>query len=565
MEKQVARMEELIRQEVFSSIDLYFAKTFLKGSSPEIQKSNLFLFCYLLAAARHGHLCLHVLSEGLYPSPYFLTSDSEVKKEIEKNVLLGVLALPHSLCQESGSSPLLKPLCRHNDLIYLQKNWLLETNFLSHLKRIIAGKLRLSASSFSLNPCLNEKQKKAVMLALASPLCLISGGPGTGKTFTAAELVKAFLASLSKEEKKTVLIKIAAPTGKAASHLEKKIANEIDPSIQVECGTLHSLLHIKSKHGKSQKGLALFADLILIDEASMLDAKLFTKLLASLQEGGRLVLMGDKNQLPPVESGALFADLIDLAEKISLPAVTLEECLRVEKKELIDFASSIIQGETEKVLSSSFLKCYSPSSIHQIREMIWRECKLFFSSGSEDTHQFRILSCIRKGPLGVEQINEMVLQRFLEGKKEDELFSVPILIKENSESMQLMNGDVGYLVAKVSSFKKKRFESNDQAFFSSRSFSALLLPSFEWGYCLSVHKSQGSEYDSVIALAPKGSEGFGKEVLYTAVTRAKKQLLLLGEESTITVLLSKSSRKVSGLSQRLKEGSVESVPLSVIL
>jgi exodeoxyribonuclease V alpha subunit len=195
--------------------------------------------------------------------------------------------------------------------------------------------------------------------------------------------------------------------------------------------------------------------------------------------------------------------------------------------------------------------------------MIWQRCQEFFSSGSEDTNQFRILSCIRKGPLGVDQLNEMVLQRFLEGKKDDDLFSVPILIKENSESMQLMNGDVGYLVAKVSSFKKKRFESSDLAHFSSRSFSPLLLPSFEWGYCLSVHKSQGSEYDSVIALAPKGSEGFGKEVLYTAVTRAKSQLLLLGEESTISALLGKSSRKASGISQRLKDGLVEGAPLSV--
>jgi len=561
VEKQVARMEELIKQEIFSSIDLYFAKTFLKDASLEIQRSNLFLFCYLLAAARHGHLCLHVLPEGLFPSPCFLTSNTEIKEEIERDVLLGILALPPTLCGEPGSSPFLKPLCRYKDLIYLQKNWILETNFMVHLKRILAGKLRLPISSLpQINPLLNEKQKKAVALALASPLCWIGGGPGTGKTFTAAEMVKVFLSALSEEQKRTVLIKIAAPTGKAASHLEKKIAHEIDPLIQVECGTLHSLLHIKSKQSKNLKGPALFADLLLIDEASMLDGKLFTRLLASLQEGGRLILMGDKNQLPPIESGALFADLVD----ISLPGVTLDECLRVEKKELIGFASSIIDGETEKVLSSSFVQCYASSSIHRIREMIWQRCKLFFSSGSEDTNQFRILSCIRKGPLGVDQLNEMVLGRFLEDKKDDDLFSVPILIKENSESMQLMNGDVGYLVAKVSSLKKKRFDASDQAYFSSVSFSALLLPSFEWGYCLSVHKSQGSEYESVIALAPKGSEVFGKEVLYTAVTRAKKQLLLLGERATIAALLSKSSGKASGISQRMAHTLMPSCEFSEI-
>ncbi len=556
MEKQIARILELIEEETFSSIDLYFAKALLKGSSLKEDPSIVFLLCYLLAAARHGHLCLHILPEGLLPSPYFLTSNHERKEEIEKKVLLGALHLSEALCQDVGNSKILTPLCRYENLIYLQKSWLLETHFLSHLKRIQSGSLRLEVdTSVPTNPLLNEKQRKAVLLALTSPLCFISGGPGTGKTFTAAEIVKTFLAALSEEKRKTVLIKIAAPTGKAASHLEKKVAADLDPSVHVECGTLHSLLGIKFKESRYQ--VSLFADLFIIDEASMLDAKLFSKLLASLQEGGRLVFMGDKNQLPPVESGALFADLIDSAKVISASSILLEECLRVEKKQMIDFAEKIIEGDLERVLTSSYVRQYSPPDIHQIKELIWEKCQLYFSSGAEESTQFRVLSCIRKGPLGVEDLNEMVLQRFLEGKREESFFSVPILITENSESMQLMNGDVGYLIAKVSSFKTKRFDAGDKAYFASRSFSALLLPAFEWGYCLSVHKSQGSEYDSVIAIAPKGSEGFGREVLYTAVTRAKKEILLMGEESTLIALVSKSSRKVSGLTQRLKTLSLE--------
>ena len=114
-----------------------------------------------------------------------------------------------------------------------------------------------------------------------------------------------------------------------------------------------------------------------------------------------------------------------------------------------------------------------------------------------------------------------------------------------------MNGDTGTLVAKVSSFRKKRFTADEKAHFSQRIFSAVTLPPFEWGYCLSVHKSQGSEYDRVIALVPPGSERFGREVLYTAVTRAKKEILLVGEMSVLSMLLQKSSRKMSGLSSRL--------------
>lgn len=542
---------ELVKEEIFLPIDLYFAKSFLDGVSQEKQ-GQVFLFSYLLACARQGHLALQILEADLFPSPSFLTSDIQKQEEIKKEVLLGALNLSSSLYSEvEEGTKLLKPIVKYRDLLYLQKNWLLETKFLSELKRISKGSLNIQLNvPLKVSPYLNEKQKEAVNLALTSPLCFISGGPGTGKTFTAAEIVKTFLDSLTDDQKKTVMIKIAAPTGKAAAHLEKKILKELDTSISVECGTLHSLLGIRSKNSFYEPSSTLFADLFLIDESSMIDARLFTKLLESLKEGGRLVFMGDKDQLPPVDAGSFFADCIASAEKENFSAITLKECLRVEKKELIDFALDILLGK-EDVFHSSFVQFFSPSQIHVIRELIWKKCQIYFADISGDTAVFRILSCIRKGPLGVDFLNDMVLSRFLEGRADDSFFSVPILITENSESLGLMNGDMGYVTAKVSSLKKKQFTKEDKAIFPSKSYPVLLLPSFEWGYCLSVHKSQGSEYDSVIALAPHGSEAFGKEVLYTAVTRAKKEVLLFTDRETLKVLLSKSSIKASGLSQRL--------------
>src|SRR3989339_504936 len=277
MEKQ--RILELIKEEVFLPIDFFFAQNLLEELPIQERKNKLFLLCYLFVCARNGHLCLQILPNTIHPSPSLLTSDFKKKEEIQREVLLGSLDLSPSFCQDltiENSSLFLKPIGRYKNLLYLQKNWLLESKFLSHLMRITRGALRLSLDGpFSLNPLLNEMQKEAVSLALTSPLCFISGGPGTGKTFTAAEIVKAFLSGLSKEQKKTAIIKISAPTGKAAAHLEKKIIKDLDLDVSIECGTLHSLLQIKSKRSFHQKTATLFADLFLIDEASMLDAKLF--------------------------------------------------------------------------------------------------------------------------------------------------------------------------------------------------------------------------------------------------------------------------------------------------
>lgn len=536
------RLWKLVEKEIFSPIDVYFAQAFLKKASSEVRQESLFLYAYLFAVARQGHFCLELLKDGkIYPSPSWITVEEDIQEEIEQKLLAGLIYLSPDLCQEvtEESHPPLTPLCRFENRLYLQKNWLLESKFLFHLVRLLKSSPQYNLENLRLeNPLLNTEQRKAVVLALSSSISFLSGGPGSGKTFTAAEIAKTFLSNLSEEERKKVSIKIAAPTGKAAAHLEKQLASQLGNLAKIECKTLHSFLKSPMKRYHP----TLFADLLLVDEASMIDGVLFSRLLSSFQEGGRLVLIGDKDQLPPVESGSFFADLMDVAKKVDLPSLTLQECLRAEKKELSAFARSILEGEEEKVLSSSFVSLYAPSQISEIRSWLQQQ-------NCQTTVQ--ILSCIRKGPLGVDSINEMMLQKFLEGKDDNELLSVPILITKNCEEMQLMNGDTGTLVARASSFRKKRFSSDEKAHFSHHVFSAVTLPAFEWGYCLSVHKSQGSEYEKVIALVPNGSERFGREVLYTAVTRAKKEIQLVGEKSVLSLLLQKSSRRTSGLSHRI--------------
>jgi exodeoxyribonuclease V alpha subunit len=559
----------LIEEKIFASIDLYFAKALTKDLDEQEKKSVLFLLAYLLLLDRNGHLCLQLKEGKLYPPASCFTSNGERESFLEEQIKKGIEQLPKKLVQEvfvGKKAAYIKPLCRFKESVYLQKNWLLEIEFVSALEKLLKESPKMALpSSLSLSPLLNAEQRKAVLESLQSSFSLIAGGPGTGKTFTAVELLRTFLDSLPEDKKNRIQIKVAAPTGKAAAHLQKNINQLLSVfSEQIECGTLHSLLGIGWNGKAKSQRKAFVADLLLVDEASMIDAKLFKELLFKMRGGGRLILMGDPHQLPPVESGGFFADLIALAPDLELPCTLLKECLRTEKKELLEFAKAFILEEKTKILTSPFVHFFKPEDPKSVLEQAWQKAKEFFDpevSCLEDPDlylkkmdRFRILSCLRKGLLGVESLNAFLLKRFLEGLKEEDLLAVPILIQSNEHSLALMNGDTGVLIAKVSSLKAGYYTSEDTAYFpnkeeggASRKLSALLLPSFELGYALSVHKSQGSEYDSVLVIAPSGSEAFGKEVLYTAVTRAKKELVLLTEKEVLSCLIGKSSKKNSGL------------------
>ncbi len=562
-------MEKWIDSQVFAPIDYFFAKTIL---SLYKEKTHGVFLAYLLAMGRSGHLCVEVSEGKVTPSPSFLTEDPELAMILEKELVEFFPSIPSSFCHKisKGNSLPKVPLYLWENRLYFQRNWELEESFLFHLERIQKGHLQKTITSPQFNKMLNNEQITAVTKALESPISLISGGPGTGKTFTAIEIVSSFLLAFPEEKRKKLRIKLAAPTGKAAAILEKNIMERLSGLFSnIECGTIHSFL----KMGSYEEGKSLFADLFLIDESSMLDAKLFVQFLEGLQTGGRVIFMGDKDQLPPVEAGGFFSDLIAVSEEIALPVTLLKKSLRVEKQELQDLAEALLSVDVERVKEQEGVEILPKNSLSAVRERVWMECKSAFSffmkecsetnllDALKKVEKFRVLSCMRKGFLGVDHLNRMVLERFLSELQEDQFLVCPILITANDTARQLMNGDIGFLCAKASSLKRSLYQSCDRAFFLNkedsadlikfREISATILPSFEFAYCLSVHKSQGSEYESVLVLAPSGSERLGKEVLYTAVTRAKKKVKVLIEENTLVSLLGKSSKKISGVQKKL--------------
>lgn len=372
--------------------------------------------------------------------------------------------------------------------LYLEKNYRYQQQIIEHL-------MRLSAHSIS----------------------LLLGGPGTGKTYTAAQRVRAFA-------HEGLHITLAAPTGKAVAHLECSVRRLIGEDKNVRYKTVHALL----------KG-PLFEDVILIDECSMIDVRLFAKLLSSLHAGTRLILVGDPDQLPPVEAGSIFADI---AESDVLPCTRLTQCLRTQQQEIAAFAECIRTSDVAQ--ARAFLTEQKIGWIDMALEeggkrslypLLWEKVK----SG------VCILSCMRQGPFGVDALNAYFHEQSLrEGMK-----TCPILITRTDHALELYNGDLGTLFTDHALFPDRKTDA-------LRKIPALALPSYEMGYCLSVHKSQGSEYDEVFVLVPRGSEVFGREMLYTAATRAKKKVTFGGALEQILLVMQKSARKLSGLSAKLK-------------
>lgn len=470
--------------EHFAKVDLYFAKTFTEDE-------DVFLFlAYVFKRAREGHLCVKI--EDAQNEVYA----TEIKKGAEK---VKVTPIPEALIYEGGKW-------------YLKRNYECEKNLHSHFLR-----LKCSSSEkviFEDRHGLNEEQKKCALQALENPLTFICGGPGTGKTRTAVAIISHF------QDKR---VAITAPTGKASANLRAQLKNLATSNEKWVVTTLQGLL-------RKKKETYLPFDLIVVDESSMIDAFLMDSLFSSIFEGTKLILLGDTNQLPPVGVGQIFSDLAALDKTLVAP---LHTCLRAELKEVLEIAKAV---NDRKMLP--LLPLPKPK---EIVEQVAKKLSLNESHSLQDLfalyRQFRVIAPQRKGAYGVETLNELLYQHhkklagFLGG------ILIPIIIKVNDYELDLHNGDFGFLDIT----KKEAYFEDGKKILSP------FLPPFEYSYLLSVHKSQGSEYDEVMVLLATGSELFGKEMLYTAVTRAKKKVTIFGEADILEKIYQNDTKKFSGL------------------
>ncbi len=262
----------------------------------------------------------------------------------------------------------------------------------------------------------------------------------------------------------------------------------------------------------------------------------------------------------------MFADLFDAARKGFPLAVThLTHFMRSDRQDLSSLMQKI-RSDNEIVFNSSENIHIQELDIYQkglsaSYELLWNKVIAHLAALNHGSREqalkkldmFRMLSPLRKGPLGVDTLNDYFLEKAQDYFQKKSSFFIPILITQNNEELDLFNGEMGLIIKQTAS------DQPDLAYFSEknpgempRQFFIHELPRWEYGFCLSVHKSQGSEFDHVALLIPPGAEEFGRELVYTAVTRAKHHLQIIGDSRIIQKLLKKRSRKMSGIKERLK-------------
>ena len=420
---------------------------------------------------------------------------------------------------------------------------------------------------------LDEMQKKAVQEAAGHGLLILTGGPGTGKTTTINAIIRYF-------EGEGAEIRLAAPTGRAAKRMTEATGYEAQ--------TIHRLLELSGMPEDDREGQPIHfernaenpleTDVIIIDEMSMVDIHLIHSLLMAVMAGTRLILVGDENQLPSVEPGNVLRDIIRSGQ---FPVVELKKIFRqASESDIVVNAHKINKGEQVEINNKSrdffFLKRYDADIIIRVVIALIQEKLPKYVEAKP--FEIQVLTPMRKGLLGVERLNQ-ILQRYLNppdaSKKEKEIGQG--LFREGDKVMQVrnnyqleweirgrygipiekgvgvFNGDTG-IIKTINEFAETaevEFEDGRWAEYSFKQLDEL-----ELAYAVTIHKSQGSEYPAVIIPLLSGPRMLmNRNLLYTAVTRARKCVTVVGSEETFRDMIrnEKQQRRYSSLDQRIQE------------
>ncbi len=475
----------------------------------------------------------------------------------------------------AGSPPVLR---LEGDLLYLDRYWREEQQVADDVLAMLGARPQGPLPDVGeLFPAGFDEQRRAAQIALTQRLTVLTGGPGTGKTTTVARLLALFAEQAELTGGQVPRIALAAPTGKAAARLQEAVQREVDALDDrhrrrlagLRATTLHRLLGSGREtlsRFRHHRGNRLPHHVVVVDETSMVSLTMMARVLEAVRPDSRLLLVGDADQLASVEAGAVLADLVDgLGSRDDTQIASLRTSHRFGRS-IAEVANAIRIGDADRTVEllasggehvewipddgpgESLRSLLVTHALELRRAAVLGDAAA--ALGAMEAH--RLLCAHRRGPFGVAHWNRQV-ERWLTEATGEPIWSAwypgrPILVTRNDHGLGLYNGDTGVTMLDDGALRAVIAGAG-----RTSEFATGRLADVDTMHAMTIHKSQGSQSDEVtVLLPPEDSRLLTRELFYTAVTRAKRRVRVVGPEASLRAAIERRAVRASGLRTRLQ-------------